>query len=344
VDTPSLTVDLDAVERNISRTQGYCDEHSLAFHPHAKTHKSAAIARLQLDAGAAGLACQTVEEAEALAGTGVADLTVCLPALGTRAERLARLARVARITSVLDSTVALDGLSRAAQAQEVKIDILVECDTGGGRAGVQHPSQAAELAAALGAAAGLNFAGLLTHPAPPGAAEWLAEAKRTIEAAGTPVDRVSVGGTPTATKAHEIEVATELRAGTYVFGDRACVHDGSVPLEDCAVRVLATVVSRPAENRAIIDAGSKSLTSDPAFGLDDGVFGAIDQLPGARLVALSEEHGIVELDGDGPGPGVGERLSVLPNHVCPAVNLHDRMVVHRGGDLVATWPVLARRR
>jgi D-serine deaminase-like pyridoxal phosphate-dependent protein len=153
---------------------------------------------------------------------------------------------------------------------------------------------------------------------------------------------VSGGSTPTAYLTHEVGEIGEVRAGTYVYGDRACASDGTVPLEECALRVRTTVVSRPRRDRAILDAGSKTLTSDP--GPDDGAFGLVVEAPDARLERLSEEHGHVRVDAGGEALEVGEVVTVIPNHACGATNLHDEVVAHRGGRIVAVWPVAARGR
>lgn len=158
------------------------------------------------------------------------------------------------------------------------------------------------------------------------------------------MQRVSGGGTPTATLTHAVGGLTELRAGTYVYGDRACIVDGSVALEDCALRMVATVVSRPTADRAIIDAGSKSLTSDPAAGGAASGFGLILEHPEAEIYALNEEHGYVDVSRCRPAPAIGDIVTVIPNHACGTTNLHDVALVHRDGAPVAEWPIAARGR
>ncbi len=212
--------------------------------------------------------------------------------------------------------------------------MLVDCDTGFGRTGVQSPQDAAALAEAV-RDAGLRFEGFMTYPAPPGCDAWLGEA-RELAGGGT----ISVGGTPNAFAAHELHGVDELRPGTYVYGDRACIANGSVPLEDCALRVVATVVSRPTGDRAILDAGSKSLTSDLARGAEG--HGLIVEYPEAQIVMLSEEHGHVDLSACAERPRIGEVVTVIPNHACVVSNLHDSVVVHRSGRVEGTWPVAAR--
>jgi D-serine deaminase-like pyridoxal phosphate-dependent protein len=343
LDTPCALVDLNAVDRNIAAMQGYCDEHGIALRPHVKTHKTAALARRQLDAGAAGLACQTVAEIEAMAAGGFTNLLLCVPALDAKASRLARLAGEISLSVAVDSSEALMALADALEGGCGEIGILVECDTGGRRAGVQDPGQAAELAELAAALPGVRFLGLMTHPTPSGAAAWLSRARASIKALGIEVETVSVGGTGAAGRTHELGIATELRAGTYLFGDRSCIADGSVSRENCALRIGSQVRSRPTCTRAILDAGSKSLSSDPAIGEGVEGFGVLDEYPDAELELLSEEHGHLQLPEASEDPEIGERVSILPNHACAAVNLHNRLVVHRNGAVIGELPVLARR-
>jgi D-serine deaminase-like pyridoxal phosphate-dependent protein len=328
LDTPTLVADLDAVERNIAGMQGYCDEQGISLRPHIKTHKLPELARMQAGAGARGITCQKLGEAEIFADAGFDDILISFPLIGeAKIARLRALAGRVKITAVVDSQAGVEALSG------LGVDALVECDTGGGRTGVQSPQAAAELAEALE-----RFAGLMTYPTPPGTGPWLREA---IELIGE-VDCISVGGTPTARRTHELGMATELRVGTYVYGDRACIANGSVPLEDCALRVLATVVSRPTGERAIIDTGSKALTSDLAAGADG--YGLLAEHPEAEVYTLNEEHGIVDVSRCATRPAIGDRVSVVPNHACGTTNMYDEIVLHRGGEVVETLPIRARGR
>jgi D-serine deaminase-like pyridoxal phosphate-dependent protein len=329
-----------AVERNIARMQSYCDEHRLQLRPHVKTHKSIDVTRMQLRAGAAGITCQKMSEAEVMA-TVADDILVAFPLLGIeKTRRFARQARMSRLVAAGDSEAVMRGLDTALAAENSTAGFMVECDTGQGRAGVQTPAEAVELAELCMKLPRLRFVGLMTHPLPSDGA-WLAEACSELGRRGVPVDRVSVGGTPTAFSVHTAGVATELRAGTYVYGDRACLANGVMTLGDCAFRVRATVVSRPTPTRAILDAGSKALSSDPGI-VPNGGFGLLVEHPDAKIHELHEEHGVVDVSGCDVRPALGERVSIVPNHVCVTVNLYDEMVVHRDGDVVGSWPVSAR--
>jgi D-serine deaminase-like pyridoxal phosphate-dependent protein len=341
LETPVLTADLDAIERNISRMQAYCDEHGVELRPHIKTHKLPELARLQLEAGAVGVTCQKLGEAEVMADAGIEDILLSFPLVGSaKAERLAALAGRVKMTVVGDSAAVAEGLSPVLARQGVEVDFLVECDTGLGRTGVQSPEEAAALAELVDGLEGLRFAGLMTYPSLPETAPWLLAAREAIEARGLSVERVSGGGTPTAERTHELGVVDELRVGTYIYGDRACIANGSVPLDDCALRVVATVVSRPTRERAIIDAGSKTLTSDLA--VDATGLGLLVEYPDAEVYALNEEHGYVDVSRCEPAPEIGDRVTIVPNHACTTANMHDEIVLHRGGEVVETLPTAAR--
>jgi D-serine deaminase-like pyridoxal phosphate-dependent protein len=343
LDTPVATVDLDAVERNVARMQGYCDAHRLAFRPHIKTHKLPAIAHMQLRAGAVGITCQKLGEAEVMVAAGIRDILLTFPLIGPqKARRLAALAGEATVAVVGDSATVVQGLSPALAEAGVEVGFLVEVDTGFARTGVQTPEEAGELAALADSLPGLRFDGVMTYPTLPGTGQELRAAIEEIRSRRLEVRVVSAGGTPTYSTNHEAPEITEVRAGTYVYGDRSCIANGSVPLDDCALRIRATVVSRPTPERGILDAGSKTLTNDPAEETAGGGHGLIVEYPDARIYALSEEHGHVDFAACAERPRVGEVVTVIPNHACGTTNMHDTVVVHRGGRIVGIWPVAAR--
>jgi D-serine deaminase-like pyridoxal phosphate-dependent protein len=342
LETPFATVDLDVVERNIDAMQRYCDAHGLALRPHVKTHKLPEVAALQLRAGAVGLTCQKLGEAEVMARHGCADILITFPLIGGRkGERFAELAATTRMAVGADSAAVARFLSAALAAQGVTAGFLVDCDTGFGRTGVQHPRDAAELAELVDDLPGLEFAGLMTHPTRPESGSWLREARRLIEQRGLEVRCVCGGGTPSALTTHEVGEITELRVGTYVYGDRRSIADGA-ELGDCALRVVATVVSAPTRERVLVDAGSKALTNDPAPAPQSGTFGLIVEHPDATVYQLSEEHGHVAVAACARPPEVGEVVAIVPNHACGTVNLHDEVALHRSGREVTITPVAAR--
>ncbi|MBA4489224.1 alanine racemase [Paracoccus sp. S1E-3] len=344
VPTPMPVIDEDRLAANIARAQDYMTTNGLAFRPHIKTHKLASVARAQLAAGAVGINCQKLTEAEAFADAGFDDILITYNILG--AARLARLRtlneKVPRLTVCADSAETIAGYAQAF-ADAKPLAVMVECDTGGGRAGVQTAQAAADLAAQIAAAPGLRFAGLLTYPAAGGAEAveaFLSEAMALLAAKGIDCPVRSNGGSPDLWKAHQVPAATEHRAGTYVYNDRAMVRAGECGPQDLAMHVLATVVSRPTPTRAVLDAGSKALTSD-LLGFAD--FGEIEGLAGARITSLSEEHAVVDLSAcTGPLPQIGQQVRVVPNHTCVVSNLFDRMVFHRDGVVTRVEPLLAR--
>jgi D-serine deaminase-like pyridoxal phosphate-dependent protein len=343
LDTPFPTVDLDVVERNVASMQEYCDAHGLALRPHVKTHKLPAIAALQLRAGAVGLTCQKLGEAEVMAHHGFDDILISFPLVGERkAERFAELALAVRLAVGADSAAVARSLSAALEPRGALAGFIVDCDTGFRRTGVQTPNAAAELAELVDGLPGLELRGLMTHPSRPGCGAWLSEARRLIEERGLRVDSLSVGGTPRARDTHLESGVTELRVGTYAYNDARCLAGGTATLDDCALRVRATVVSTPTAERAILDAGSKALTNDPLVQSPGGSFGLIAEYPEATLYALSEEHGHVDVAACERRPEIGEVVTVIPNHACGAVNLHDEVALHRSGDVVEIAAVEAR--
>jgi D-serine deaminase-like pyridoxal phosphate-dependent protein len=340
LDTPVAVVDLDRLETNIAGLQRYLAEHGIANRPHIKTHKIPQIAHMQLAAGAAGITCQKIGEAEVMADAGIEDIFIPYNILGAaKLERLAALARRARLSVTADSEAVVRALSAAMAAAGLELTVLVECDTGLGRCGVQSPQEASALAALIADAPGLRFGGLMTYPTGAATGPFMSEAIAQIRARGLEVERVSGGGTPGMWRAHEHPEVTEHRAGTYVYGDRYIMASGAMALDQCALTVIATVVSRPTGDRAILDSGSKTLSSD-LLGLQG--YGMLVEYPEARITGLSEEHGTVDLSACARRPEVGERVTVIPNHCCVVSNLFDEIVGVRGGQVEVVWPVAAR--
>ena len=247
IETPAAVVDLDRLERNLVRWQEHCDRVGLANRPHIKTHRSVAIARRQLELGASGITCQKLGEAEVMADGGCTDILVSFNILGeSKLARLRALLDRVDLTVCADDAVLLPGLSSAAAGAARPLRVLVDCDTGLGRTGVATPEAAAELAEAIDAADGIVFAGLFTYPSPPDAVDFFTEATRLIRARGSEVEVVSAGGTPAMWASGELRpLVTEYRVGTYAFHDRATVAAGAAELDDVALTVHATVVSRP---------------------------------------------------------------------------------------------------
>ncbi|WP_026791051.1 D-TA family PLP-dependent enzyme [Pleomorphomonas oryzae] len=344
VPTPQPVIDEDRLAANIARVQSYMDAHHLNFRPHIKTHKIPAVAEAQRQAGARGINCQKITEAEVFADAGFDDILITFNILG--ADKLARLAdlndRISGLKVVADSIVTVDGLSGYFAGRK-PLTVLVECDTGAGRCGVQTPAEALTLARRIAGSNALAFGGLMTYPkagSETATEAFFAETLTGLKTEGIDCPIVSNGGTPSLFSAHLVTSATEHRAGTYVYNDRSMVRAGHCTLNDCAMHILATVVSRPTPDRAILDAGSKALTSD-LLGFAD--FGLIVEYPDAVITGLSEEHGTVDLSKvSGRRPEIGERVRIVPNHTCVVSNLFDRMVFHRNGVVTRVEPVAAR--
>jgi len=343
IDTPAPVVDLDRVERNLKRAADYFAQKRIALRPHIKTHKIVEFSRRQVELGAVGITCQKLGEAEVMVDGGITDILMTFPILGnSKVERLAALAKRARMSAVTDSAEVADGIAQAAGAAGVRIELLVECDTGTGRCGVQSAQEAAALAERVASTRGVSFGGLMVYPEK-GKVErtraWLAAALAALSRSGLEARTVSVGGTPDMYRAHELEHSTEHRPGTYIYSDRAIAAAGVGTLDDAALRVVATVVSRPTADRAILDAGSKTLTSD-LLGFSD--HGVILEYPKASIVRLNEEHGIVDLSNSPERPRIGERVTIVPNHCCVVSNLFDSVYAVSDGRVLREIPVAAR--
>ncbi|HXE26044.1 MAG TPA: alanine racemase [Roseiarcus sp.] len=344
LDTPCAVVDLDVMENNLRRAQAYLDRHRLNLRPHIKTHKIPEFAHLQIRLGAKGVNCQKLGEAEVMADAGVTDILLTYNIIGQqKLDRLVALAHRADMKVVADSAETVEGLSAAMSRAGLTLPVLVECDTGAHRCGVTTPAEAAALAQAIDRAKGLAFRGLMTYPAKRSMAKtnaWLTEAMDLCKRAGLSVEVVSSGGTPDLYSAHEVTAATEHRPGTYVYSDRSLVEIfGFGTWADCALKVQARVVSHAALDRCVIDAGSKSLSSD-LLGLQG--YGHIVEHPDWEIAGLSEEHGHVSVAEGAGRPKVGELVSVIPNHVCVVTNLHDRIYAARQGRVENFYAVAAR--
>lgn len=345
LETPVPVIDLDRVERNLAKMQAYCDSHKLRLRPHIKTHKIPAFAHRQVALGASGITCQKLGEAEVMADAGLDDIFISYPLIGgAKALRLAALARRVTMGVAVDNPLALETAARAARAAGRPIGVLVEFDSGNKRTGVVSVDQALALARQVTEAEGLRFDGLMTYPSSAATSEFVAEAKRRFADSGLAIAVVSGGGTPNAWRAHEVMGLTEVRVGTYIYHDRATVAAGTASLEECALHLHATVVSRPTEDRAVIDAGTKSLTSDLVAPTAGSGYGLILEYPDAVIERLNEEHGVLDLSRCDRKPGLGERVRIVPNHVCVVSNLHDEVVVSRDGRVVDSWRVAARGR
>jgi D-serine deaminase-like pyridoxal phosphate-dependent protein len=354
--TPALVVDREQLLANIQEMAARARALGVALRPHAKTHKSPAIAAMQREHGATGLTVATITEAEGFAADGIDDLVLTAPPVGEwRLERLLALARRVRVRVVVDNVDVVAQLGRACRRAGVEVGYLWEVDCGVGRFGTAPGEPTAELVAHVaGGASHASFEGLLTfggHAYAATSRDGIVAAARDerdaiTETAGALAERGidtpvhSVGSTPTTHVMESGEGITEIRPGNYVFYDATQVALGVVRLERCALSVLATVTSRPAPDRLILDSGSKALAAERLTTLTPG-FGVIRDHPELRVERLYEEQAIVH--SDGPCEiSVGARVQVVPNHACAAANLHSRMLVVEAGAIVDEWPVETR--
>ena len=342
--TPALVIDMDRVERNIARIQTVCDDAGVANRPHIKTHKSPYLAKMQIAAGAKGITCQKLGEAEIMVDAGIDNILISYNLIGD--EKMARLGALqakARITVAADNTTVIAGLQQAAAMSGRALDVVVECDTGRKRAGVETPREAVALARQIAALPGLSFAGFMLYPTEngwPDAQQFYDDAAAGVRAEGLEPRIVSTGGTPNLKNVGSLRGATEHRFGTYIYNDRMQVAAGSATWDDCALNVYATVVSRAGPHRGIIDAGSKTLTSDTGGNLDG--HGLILEHPEARIARFAEEHGFLDLTRSNTRPEVGDVVRIVPNHVCVVVNMFDEVVMVRGDEIIGTLSVAAR--
>jgi D-serine deaminase-like pyridoxal phosphate-dependent protein len=249
------------------------------------------------------------------------------------------LAKRVAVSVTADSAYVIRGLSDAAQRAGLTLAVLIECDTGAHRCGAQSPQEAAALARLINQLPNLHFGGLMTYPTSEQTDSFVRETRNLLAIDNLSIERVSGGGTPSMWQVHTHPEVTEHRAGIYVYGDRLTLRSGAVTLDTCALKVHTTVVSRPTQERGILDAGSKSLSSD-LHGLDG--YGYICEYPQAKLYALSEEHGHVDFSACERKPEIGERLTIIPNHCCTVTSMFDEVVGARGDEVEVIWQVTAR--
>lgn len=359
-DTPEVVLDLDVVRANVARVQAMAESAGVTVRPHSKTHKLPAIARLQIAAGAVGVQVAKLGEAEVMIDGGLDDILVGYPVVGaTKLARLAELAERASVSVTLDSDTVAEGISTVFAQRGLTIRVLIELDTGLRRLGVLPGEDAVELATRVAGLPGLELVGVFTHEGHVyGQARDEAERERlTLEACSAAVETaaelrrrgmeapvVSVGSAGTFRFAIRCPGVTEVRPGTYVFNDRSQIAQGAASANDVAAFVVTTVVARPAADRLVVDAGSKVLTSDRMLVPDPPLsFGAVWGHEDWLVARLSEEHGVIEVPPDAE-VRIGDRLAIVPNHVCPTINLASFVTVVEGGDVVDRWPVAARGR
>lgn len=352
LETPALLIDLDVMERNLQQAADYAARHRLRLRPHTKTHKTPALARRQLGLGATGLTVAKVSEGEVMLAAEPQDLLVAYPVLGARKlSRLMTLADQTEITVALDSREAAAELSSAAETFERAVQVLVEVDAGLGRVGVPAVEDAVELARFVSRQSGLEFAGVAFYPGHIKRIDdetekqirdltcLLHRLSEGLRVAGLPPRIVSGGSTPLLYHSHLIEGMNEIRPGTYIFNDRNTVALNACALADCAGSVMTTVVSVAKKGQVIVDGGSKTFSSDRLAGGGSG-FGWVVGHPEAEFHKMNEEHGFVLAPEH--NWRIGDRIRIIPNHICVAVNLHEYIYGVRGDEVEEVWRVEGR--
>ncbi|PLT43879.1 low-specificity D-threonine aldolase [Paenibacillus pasadenensis] len=357
IDTPCVVIRSEAVDANIAAMAAEAARRGVRLRPHVKTHKLPELAHRQVAAGACGITAAKLSEAEAMADGGIGDIFVAYPVVGAvKARRAAELARRVRLLVGVDSLAGARQLSAAAEAAGLALEVRLEIESGLQRTGVP-PEAALALAREIAAMPGLSLTGIFTYRgAMLGGAPTLdlraagheegrlmAGVAETLRRGGIAIRDVSVGSTPTAIYAAEIDGVTEIRPGTYVFQDRMQTAFGVCRPEDCAAEVWATVVSRPAPDRIVIDGGSKTFATDvqpdkPPLHLQG--FGRVIGLPHAVFERMNEEHGVIRISPDDTCEP-GDMLRIVPNHICSTVNLHGSVYVS-GKSGLRRVPVAAR--
>jgi len=355
LETPAVIIDLDIMDRNLSRMSDYCREHRLLLRPHTKTHKIPELAKRQIASGARGITVAKIGEAEVMLDAGITDILIAYPIVGPKkTTRLAQLGEQASITVSLDSEEVARGISEAATRQGTKIGVLIEMDVGFERCGYSDEAALLTIGRKIAELPGLEFRGLMFFPGHFGVVPEERAAmrvrvndflKRVLDAfsgAGLPVAIVSGGSTPTAYEGGLFHGVNEVRPGTYIFNDRNTVAVSACTLDDCALSVVVTVVSTAVPGRAVVDGGSKTFSYDRFQGGDGNGFGIVKEDAAAQVERFSEEHGHLNLQRSERRYRIGDRLSIIPNHVCTTVNMHDEIYGVRGERVEEVWRVEGR--
>jgi D-serine deaminase-like pyridoxal phosphate-dependent protein len=355
LETPALLIDIEIMERNLRRAADYAREHDLRMRPHIKTHKIPELGRRQLDLGAVGLAVAKVGEAEVMLGANPPELLVAYPVIGRKKlARLMEVARKTRVTVALDSLFAARQLSDAARETRATIGVLAEFDAGLGRTGVRPGEELIQLAQGILRLPRLTFEGVAFYPghirqlneeglkAMSQLALLLRQVLGDFKKADIEVKIVSGGSTPTLFYTHQLPGVNEIRPGSYIFNDRSTFMAGTCKLEDCAASILTTVVSTAKPGQAIIDGGSKTFSSDRLRAAAEPSFGYVVDAPGTQFFTMNEEHGYLDIRKAGREFTVGDALRIIPNHICVAMNLHERVYGVCGDKVERTWVVEAR--
>jgi len=347
LDTPALVVDLELLGGNIRKMADFFSDKEAKLRPHTKTHKCPQIALMQLGAGARGITCAKLAEAEVMAENGIRDILIANEIVGER-----KIERLLELEGICNAIVAIDNASNAQMISEMAlgggkcVDVVLEIDVGMERCGARPGGEALSLARKVSGMKGLAMKGIMGYEGHAvmipdfeerrrvcmRALEQLLDTKSAIEGEGIRVEIVSAGGTGTYKVTGSYPGVTEVQAGSYTTMDAR--YRGIVPDFDCAIGILASVISRPTSDRAVIDAGMKSATTE--FGLP-----LVKDMEGVKVMKLNEEHGILRL-GEGTRLSLGDKVELIPAHGCTTINLHDRMYALRDGAVESVWDIAAR--
>lgn len=355
LDTPAILIDLDIMERNLARVASYASEHKLRLRPHTKTHKIPALARKQIEWGAAGLTVAKVGEAEVMLAAQPTDILVAFPIMGARKlDRLVSVARNTSVTVALDSEEAARELSIAAKNAGIEIGVLAETDVGLGRVGVEPGQPLRQLIETIRRLPNLRWRGIAFYPGQIKTLDETGEQEferlsclldgmlADLARADLHPEIVSGGSTPTLFCSHRLPGVNEIRPGTYIFNDRNTVLSGACDWKDCAASILTTVVSTAKPGQFIVDGGSKTFSSDRPSAAGEVSFGRVVEAPETVFARMNEEHGFIELRDSARRFALGDRVRIIPNHICVAMNLHECVYGVRGNAVEQVWRVEAR--
>lgn len=359
LETPCILVDVDILNRNILKMAEIAKKNKVNLRPHTKTHKIPDIAKMQIDAGCKAITVAKVSEAEVMVAAGISDIFIAYPIIGkSKIERLLILNKENRIIVGVDSIIGAKALAEAAYNQGQRLEVRLEVDIGYKRTGVPY-SMAVETAKEVHQLKGLILNGIFTfkamtlkgEPTDDRKEAGLEEGRLTVEIAnlirkeGIEINDVSVGSTPTSEFAASVEGITEIRPGTYVFNDVMTVKSGFCSYCDCAARVMTTVVSKPSEDRIVIDGGSKTFSTDYPLGVYPSFlegYGKIVEDDNLILERFSEEHGMIRVKKGAKDINIGDRLTIIPNHICTTINLHDKLYLVKGKEVIKEVSIDAR--
>ena len=355
LDTPAVIVDLDIMQGNLKSLAHYSRQYELSLRPHTKTHKTPQISKMQIEFGCHGITVAKVGEAEVMARSGMDDILIAYPVLGkSKLDRLTKLAKLVKVSVSLDSFEVANAISEAARQAGCNIEILVEFDVGMHRCGLQSISEWLRVAREVDQLQNLKFKGLMFYAGhiwdPPDQqtaalnqlSATIEEIRHESEKAGLAMETVSGEVLRRPTTVIWFRGLTEIRAGTYVFYDMNEFNAGYCQLSQCALKVLVTVVSHAVEGHAMIDGGSKTFSGDHLKSGDRSGFGRVTRYPDIQFVSMSEEHGHLDVSRSNDTPKIGDKLTVIPNHVCTCVNMHDQIYYHRNGIVEEVWAVEGR--